>query len=175
MPDYSLHIHDDEAQLGNPKASNTLIEFGDYECPFSRMGYRYVQRILKDFDEQLRFVFRHFPITKKHPNADRSAEAALFSGKEELFWEMHDLLFDNSLKLTPDKIDEIAASIGLDMFRFRMAMQNRTFKFRVQQDYRSGIKHGVNDTPTFFLNEQKYTGALDLKELKAFIEHSLTS
>lgn len=70
MPDYSLNIHEDEAIKGNPKAKHTLIEFGDYECPYSRMGYRFVQRILKDHEEKLRFVFRHFPISKKHPHAE---------------------------------------------------------------------------------------------------------
>jgi len=170
MPDYSLNIHDDEAIKGNPDANVTLIEFGDYECPFSRMGYRYVQRLMKDHNEHLRFVFRHFPITKKHPHADICAEAALFAGQEGHFWEMHDLLYDNNFRLNREKLDEIAEEIGLDMYRFRMAIEDRTFKSRVQQDYRSGVKHGVDDTPTFFLNGEKYTDELDLKQLRSFIE-----
>ncbi len=174
MPDYSLNIHEDEAIKGNPEAKHTLIEFGDYECPYSRMGYRFIQRILKDHEEKLRFVFRHFPISKKHPHAEICAEAALFAGQEGVFWEMHDLLFDHNLSLNRDKLDEFANQIGLDIFQFRMALENRTFKSRVQQDYRSGVKHGVNDTPSFFMNQIKYEGKLEMNTIRAFIEQQLS-
>lgn len=87
---------------------------------------------------------------------------------------MHDLLFDHNLSLNREKLDEFADQIGLDIYQFRMALENRTFKSRVQQDYRSGVKHGVNDTPTFFMNQMKYEGKLEMNTLRAFIEQQLS-
>ncbi len=173
MADYSLSIRNEEAFKGPEDAPVTLIEYGDYECPYSRKGYRFVQRILNGHEQNIRFVFRHFPIKKKHPHAEICAEAALCAHDQGEFWGMHDLMFDNNLKLSRDKLDEFAQQLDLDLRKFHVDMESRQFKSRVQQDYRSGVKHGVDDTPTFFVNQEKYTGALDLKELKTFIESHL--
>ncbi len=173
MAGYSLDIRNGEAFKGNEHASLVLIEYGDYECPYSRMGYRFVQRILKDHSDDIKFLFRHFPIKKKHPNAEICAEAALCANDQGKFWEMHDLMFNNNLKLSRDKLDEFAEELELDLRKFHIDLETHQFLKWVQQDFRSGVKHGVNDTPTFFLNKEKYTGKLDLKELKAFIDTQL--
>ncbi len=168
MPDYSLNIRSEEFPKGNLDSSNILIEYGDYECPYSRLGYRFLQKILKE-NENLQFIFRHFPITKKHPHAQICAEAALCAGDQGKFWEMHDLLFLNNKNLSREKLDEFAEKLSLDMRKFTVDLETNEFKGWVQLDYRSGVKNGVDDTPTFFLNGEKYNGELDFSELKEFI------
>jgi protein-disulfide isomerase len=171
MPDYSLNIRDEEYPKGNLESQNILIEYGDYECPYSRLGYRFVQKILKE-DQELQFVFRHFPIKKKHPHAEMSAEAALCAGSQDEFWEMHDLLFDNSQRLSREKLDEFAEKLDLDMRQFHVELESHSFLSWVQLDFRSGVKNNVDDTPTFFMNEKKYEGELEYKSLIKFISEN---
>lgn len=168
MTDYSLNIRNEEFPKGNLSSKNILIEYGDYECPYSRLGYRFVEKILKE-DEEIKFVFRHFPIKKKHPHAEMCSEAALCAGSQGKFWEMHDLLFDNSQRLSREKLDEFAEILELDMRKFHVELESHEYLNWVNQDFRSGIKNGVNDTPAFFMNEIKYKGDLDYNLIKKFI------
>lgn len=168
MGKYSLNIRPEEFPTGNPNSENILIEYGDYECPYSRLGYRFVQKILKE-DDNLKFVFRHFPIRKKHPHAEMCAEAALCAGAQDTFWGMHDLLFDNSQKLSRSKLDVFAENLELDMRKFNVDLESHEYLNWVNTDFRSGVKHGVDDTPTFFMNEKKYEGDLDYQQIKEFI------
>lgn len=160
----------------NPNAEVELIEYGDYECPFSRVGYRFAQLVLKKHSNKVRFAFRNFPIRKKHPNAQMAAEAALCAGKQNMFWEMHDVLFDHGDQLSEDLIVDLAEKIGLDKYTFKVDLATEEFKLVVQNHFRSGVKHGVNDTPTFFINGEKYEGNLVyselLKEIEAEFENS---
>jgi len=168
MADYSLNIRNEEFPKGNLSSKNILIEYGDYECPYSRLGYRFVQKILKE-DEDFKFVFRHFPIKKKHSNAEVCAEASLCSGAQDKFWEMHDLLFDNSQHLSRKKLDEFAEILELDMRKFHVDLESHEYLNWVNQDFRSGVKNGVDDTPTFFMNDKKYEGDLKYKQILEFI------
>ena len=127
-----------------------------------------VQKILKD-DDDLKFAFRHFPIKKKHPHAEMCAEAALCAGAQDKFWGMHDLLFDNSQKLSRSKLDVFAENLELDMRKFHVDLESHEYLNWVNTDFRSGVKHGVDDTPTFFMNEKKYEGDLDYQQIKEFI------
>lgn len=173
MSEYSLSITSDDYQTGPDAAPLSLIEYGDYQCPYSRLGYRYAQMALKHFGEDLRFVFRNFPIRKKHPLAQTAAEAALIAGKQGTFWEMHDTLFEENTGLEYDRILEIAEELELDLYSFKVDLSTGTFADRVQKDYRSGIIHGVDDTPTFFINEKKYPGELNYKQIRAALEAAL--
>tara|TARA_R110002073_G_scaffold238623_1_gene399731 strand:+ start:123 stop:644 length:522 start_codon:yes stop_codon:yes gene_type:complete len=168
MPDYNLNIRNEEFPKGNLSSDNILIEYGDYECPYSRLGYRFVQKILKE-DESLQFAFRHFPIKKKHPHAEMCSEAALCAGAQGKFWEMHDLLFDNGQHLSREKLDELAETLELDMRQFHVDLEAHSYLSWVQLDFRSGVKNGVDDTPTFFMNEKKYKGDLNHNSVKEFI------
>lgn len=169
MSDYGLQIRKEEHPKGSLSSKNILIEYGDYECPYSRLGYRFVQKILKD-DQDLQFIFRHFPIRKKHPHAEMSSEAALSAGAQHKFWEMHNLLFENTQKLNRDKLDELAEELELDLRQFHVDMEAHSYLSWIQKDFRSGVKNGVDDTPTFFMNEKKYEGKLGYKQIKEFIE-----
>ena len=171
MNDYSLELRIEEEPKGNVRSKNILIEYGDYECPYSRLGYRFVQKILKD-DDDLMFAFRHFPIKKKHPNAEICAEAVLCARDQGMLWEMHDLLFDNGQRLSRAKLDELAETIELDLRKFHVDLESHSFLSLVQKDFRSGVKNKVNDTPTFFMNEIKYEGDLEFKSILSFINEN---
>ncbi|MEP1151109.1 MAG: DsbA family protein [Balneola sp.] len=171
MSDYGLNIRGDEEPKGNLQSENILIEYGDYECPYSRLGYRFIQKILKD-DEDLMFSFRHFPIKKKHPHAEMCAEASLCARDQGKFWEMHDLLFDNGQRLSREKLDELAETLELDIRKFHVDLESHSFLSEVQKDFRSGVKNKVNDTPTFFMNETKYEGDLEFKSILSFVNEN---
>ncbi|MBO6622370.1 MAG: thioredoxin domain-containing protein [Balneola sp.] len=168
MSDYSLNIRNEEYPKGNLSSKNILIEYGDYECPYSRLGYRYIQKFLKE-DTDLKFIFRHFPIKKKHPHAEMCAEAALCAGDQGKFWEMHDLMFADNQNLSRERLEEFAQELDLDRRKFHVDLESQSFLSWVQKDFRSGVKNGVDDTPTFFVNETKYEGDLDYNQLKEFI------
>ena len=170
MSDLFVELSEQDNIKGNRDSEVTLIEYGDYECPYSRMGYRFAQMLLKNYDDQLKFCFRNFPLRKKHPNAQLAAEAALSAGAQDRFWEMHDLLFENNRSLSESKIIDFAEDIGLDMYRFKVDLTTNEFAKQVTNDFRGGIKSGVDDTPTFFVNGERYSGELDYKELKAFVD-----
>ncbi len=170
MTKYSLNIRAEEFPKGNLESENILIEYGDYECPYSRLGYRYIQKFLKEATD-MKFVFRHFPIKKKHPHAELCAEAALCAGDQGKFWEMHDLMFADNRNLSREKLEEFAQELDLDRRKFHVDLESHSFLNWVQKDYRSGVKYGVNDTPTFFMNEKKYEGDLDFNQLKDFISN----
>jgi protein-disulfide isomerase len=170
MSDLYIDLSEDDYILGNPEAEYTLLEYGDYECPFTRMGYRFAQLLLKNYPNTLNFSFRNFPLRKKHPNAQIAAEAALCAGAQNRFWEMHDLLFENNRALSEARILEFAEDIGVDMYRFKVDLTTNEFTKQVTTHFRGGVKSGVDDTPAFFMNGERYSGELDYKELKAFIE-----
>jgi protein-disulfide isomerase len=168
MSDLFIELSQADYILGKEDAKLTLIEYGDYECPYSRMGYRFAQMLLKNHPEDLNFAFRNFPLRKKHPHAQLAAEAALCAGDQGRFWEMHDLLFENNRSLNEAKILDFSEDIGLDLYSFKVDLTTHEFAKRVTTDFRGGVKSSVNDTPTFFVNGKRYSGELDYKELKAF-------
>ena len=158
MSQLFIPVSEDEYSLGGSDALINLIEYGDYECPFSRAGYRYAQLLLKNYGENIRFIFRNFPLKKIHPHAHNSAEAALCAAKMGMFLEMHDLLFENNTHLSEELIYDFAERLELDLYTFKVDMMTDEFKQRIQDDYRGGVKSGVKNTPTFFINGVRYTG-----------------
>lgn len=170
MSDLFIDISENDYVLGNPDAETTLLEYGDYECPYSRMGYRFSQMLLKNYSDDLKFVFRNFPLRKKHPNAQFAAEAALCAGAQNRFWEMHDLLFEHNRTLSESKILDFAEDIGLDLYRFKVDLTTNEYANRVTTDFRGGVRSGINDTPAFFVNGNRYSGELHYKQLKAFVD-----
>jgi formate-nitrite transporter family protein len=145
--------------LGPPGAPVTLVEYGDFECPFCGMAYADLKRIRERLGDRLRFVYRHFP-RPEHPHARDAAEAAECAGAqgEHRFWAMHDLLFEHQQALEDQHLAQYAAQIGLDTQRFNQNMADHTYRGRVQQDLEGGVHSGVRGTPTFFINGQRYEG-----------------
>jgi protein-disulfide isomerase len=144
---------------GPADAPVTLVEYGDYECPYCGMAYPVVKAVQRALGNQLRFVFRNFPLAEAHPHARLAAEAAEAAGAQGRFWEMHDVLFENQSALEPADIVGYAQSVGLDLTRFEQDIESGTYTKKVRDDFRSGVRSGVNGTPTFFVNGERYDGS----------------
>jgi len=155
---------------GDPNAELTLLEYGDYECPHCGRAHPIVKRVQKHFGRRLRFVFRNFPLTQIHPNAQAAAEAAEFAGANGRFWEMHDLIYENQERLSPPLLLALAEELGLDPPALREALAAGKFEPRVRRDFLSGVRSGVNGTPTFFIGGQRHDGPWEFEDLVAAIE-----
>jgi protein-disulfide isomerase len=160
---------------GDPDAAITLVEYGDYECPHCGRAYPIVQRVQKHFGKRLLFVFRNFPLTQSHPHAESAAETAEFAAGEGKFWEMHDLLFENQDHLGFELFEELAEQLGLDPVALAKSLENREFAARVRSDFTSGVRSGVNGTPTFFINGMRHDGPFDYPALVGAINAVLAS
>lgn len=152
---------------GSPTARVTLVEYGDFECPFCGAAHPVVRQIQRAMGDRLRFVFRHFPLSTVHPHAALAAEAAEAAGAQGKFWEMHDLLFENQQHLEIEDLIRYAEILGLDPVRFERDLVDHVHLPRVQEDFRSGVRSGVNGTPTFFINDIRYDGGHDLESMMA--------
>jgi protein-disulfide isomerase len=155
---------------GPAKAPLTLVEYGDYQCPYCRAAYPVVKRLQKKLGKKLRFVFRNFPVTQAHPYALIAAETAEAAALQDKFWEMHDLLFEQQASLTPDIIPVWAKKIGLDVTKFGNDIKQGAIAKRIKEDRQSGIRSGVNGTPTFYINGIRYDGPADYDSLLEALE-----
>lgn len=143
---------------GPDDAPVTLVEYGDYECPHCGMAYPIVKSVQRKLGKRLRFVFRNFPLKESHPHAQHAAEAAEAAAAEGKFWAMHDTLFENQHALADEDLVRYARDLDLDVDRFARALSEGTYARRVRDDFRSGVRSGVNGTPTFFVNGERYDG-----------------
>jgi Na+/H+ antiporter NhaA len=154
---------------GAPEAVVTLVEYGDYECPYCRRAARVIGRLLERIGGEFRFVFRHLPLPDVHPNAALAAEAAEAAGAQEKFWQMHDvLLFRQDNLLLPDLV-RYAGEIGLDVGAFQVDLSSGRFASRVARDVMSAEAAGVAGTPTFFINGRRHAGSYDAASLESAI------
>jgi protein-disulfide isomerase len=144
---------------GPDEAPVTLVEYGDYECPYCGMAYPIVKRAQRELGSQLRFVFRNFPLAESHPHARLAAQAAEAAGAQGKFWEMHDMLFEHQEALEGEDLVGYAESLGLDAAKFARDLEVGTYAKRVRDDFRNGVRSGVNGTPTFFVNAKRYDGS----------------
>jgi len=144
---------------GPDNAPVTLVEYGDFECPYCGMAHPIVQAAQRELGSQLRFVFRHFPLAEAHPHARLAAQAAEAAGAQGRFWEMHDMLFEHQDALDMEDIVGYAKSLGLDTARFAHDLESGTYAKKARDDFRSGVRSGVNGTPTFFVNGTRYDGS----------------
>jgi protein-disulfide isomerase len=144
---------------GPDDAPVTLVEYGDYECPYCGMAYPVVKKARRELGSQMRFVYRHFPLAEAHPHARIAAQAAEAAGAQGKFWEMHDTLFEHQQALDVEDLIGYAKSLGLDVVRFARDLESGTYAKRVRDDFRSGVRSGVNGTPSFFVNGVRYDGS----------------
>ncbi len=158
-PQLTPPVGQEDHTIGPADAPVTLVEYGDYQCPYCGMAYPIVKRAQRALGNELRFVFRNFPLAEAHPHARLAAQAAEAAGAQGKFWEMHDTLFENQDALEAEDIMGYAESLGLDTARFARDLEAETFAKRVRDDFRSGVKSGVNGTPTFFMNGARYDGS----------------
>jgi protein-disulfide isomerase len=150
---------------GPADAPLTLVEYGDYECPHCGRAHPIVEEVRALLGDQLRFVFRNFPLSNAHPNAEAAAEAAAAAGAQGRFWEMHDVLFEHQDALALEDLLGYAGQLGLDVPRVAAELASRVHRPRVREDFLSGVRSGVNGTPSFFVNGVRFDGVWDTASL----------
>jgi protein-disulfide isomerase len=154
-------LSDRDHVIGPPDAPVTLVEYGDYECPYCGMAFPIVSSIIQQMGDGLRFGYRHFPLTRLHPHAEHAAEMAEAVGSRGKFWPMHSLLFQNQHALDDEDLLAYAARLGIPPEWAASALASHTFAERVRADFMSGVRSGVNGTPTFFINGVRHDGPWD--------------
>jgi protein-disulfide isomerase len=157
---------------GPADAAVTLLEYGDYECPYCGAAYPIVKEVQARLADRLRFVFRNFPIVTSHPQAELAAEAAEAAAAQDQFWPMHDLLYENQRRLGDRDLRSYAEQVGLDLERFDAEMAEHVHAARVRDDFMSGVRSGVNGTPTFYVDGVRHDGSYDLETLLAALERA---
>jgi protein-disulfide isomerase len=144
---------------GPATAAVTLVQYGDYECPYTRRSTWVVQAIQQQLGEQLRFIYRNFPLTEIHPHALHAALAAEAAAAQGKFWEMHDSIFHHQHALEDADLAEFAEAVGLDLQQYTRDMAERRALARIEEDVEGGERSGVQGTPTFFINDVMYRGS----------------
>jgi protein-disulfide isomerase len=144
-------IGPDDHVIGRPSTPTELVEYGDYECPYCARAHHEMTEVLRRRGKDIRYSFRHFPLTALHPRALLAAQAAEAAAAQGRFWPMHSVLFENR-DLDPTALVTYAETIGLDVRRFSRELSSGVHLARVQKDFRSGVRSGVKGTPTFFLD-----------------------
>jgi protein-disulfide isomerase len=162
----TLPVAEDRDHIqGAPDAAVTLVEYGDYECPYCGAAYPIVKELQAELGDSLRFVFRNFPITTAHPHAQQAAEAAEAAAAQGQFWPMHDLVYENQQRLDSEDLLAYAGRIGLDVERVERELREHSHAERVHEDFMSGVRSGVNGTPTFFINGVRHDDSFDLETM----------
>jgi protein-disulfide isomerase len=161
----------DHAQ-GPATAPVTLVEYGDFECPYCLAAVPIVADLQQVLGDQLRYAFRHFPLTRIHPHAQHAAEAAEAAGAQGRFFEMHHVLFGHQDALADDQLAGYAGDLGLDMTRFRSELDGHVHAGRVREDLRGGLSSGATGTPTFFLDGVRYDGLISVRGFLSAIQEA---
>lgn len=168
-----LKVNEKDHIQGATNAPIELVEYADYECPYCRKAYYMIKEAQKALRHNLKFVFRNFPLSDMHPYALHAAVAAEVAGAQKKFWEMHDMLFENQDYLEDRYLLEYAREIDLNTKEFEEDFQKDEFYKKIENDYNSGIKSGVEGTPTFYINGRQYSGNWMshqfIEDLKSFI------
>jgi Na+/H+ antiporter NhaA len=168
--DLSDDVDDERDHVRGPAgAPVTLVEYGDYQCPYCGQAEVVVRELLDSFGDELRYVWRHLPLTDVHPNAQTAAEAAEAAAAQGAFWDMHDLLLEHQDELAPKDLARHAGQLGLDEERFWEDLRRRAHAPRVAEDVASADASGVAGTPTFFINGRRHHGAYDVDTLTAAV------
>ncbi len=155
---------------GPATAPVTLVEYGDYECPYCGTAYPVIKELRRRLGDRLRVVFRNFPRADRHPHARQAAEAAEAAAAQGKFWEMHDTLFEHFSALEDADLVRYAAALGLDVPRFERDLAEHAYAPRVEEDVRGGVRSEVNRTPTFFVNGVRHEGFFSLPALLEAVE-----
>jgi protein-disulfide isomerase len=171
VPKLKLPVGDRDHVQGSPYVKVTLVEFGDYQCPYCGEAYSIVKRVQEKYRDELRFVFRNFPLTEIHPRAEFGAEMAEAAAVQGKFWEMHDYLYEHQAQLSNAQYFlEYAEKLGLDAKRIAEEIANHQYLPRIREDFSTGVRSGVNGTPTFFVNDLRHNGDYQFETFVAAID-----
>src|SRR5579859_6027088 len=155
---------------GPATAAVTLVQYGDYECPYTRLSTTIVRAIQQQLGDQLRFVFRNFPLTEIHPHALHAALAAEAAAAQGKFWQMHDYIFHHQHTLGDSDLAQFAEAVGLDMQQYARGMAEQSTLARIEEDVEGGERSGVQGTPTFFINGVLFHDSWDQDTLLAALQ-----
>jgi protein-disulfide isomerase len=169
MSTLKVPVTPEDHSQGPENAEVTLVEYGDYECPHCGRAYPIVKQVQKHFKKRLQFIFRNFPLSEMHANAEAAAEVAEFAGSQGKFWEMHDLLFENQCRLGEVLFAELGERLKLSATELGQALEQKTFEARVRADFKGGVRSGVNGTPTFFINGVRHDASFEYDTLVSAI------
>ena len=172
-PKLVLPVSERDHISGPANARVTLVEYGDYQCPYCGMANSIVDGIRRELRNDLRFVFRNFPLTEVHPHAEHAAEIAEAAGAHGKYWEMHDLLYQNQQALDDADLAKYAHLVGLPAPEVKRALEQQGYMEHVREDFLSGVRSGVNGTPTFFINGVRHDGSYDFETLMGAIADAL--
>ena len=168
-------VSDDDHQQGPADAPVTLVEYGDYECPYCGEAHPIVQAIQRKMGDKIRFVFRNFPLTQIHPHAESAAEAAEAAAAQNAFWPYHDLLYEHQHDLSAHALIGYARDLRLSLDRFERSLEQHDYAESVRSDFMSGVRSGVNGTPTFFINGLRHDDSYDYDVLLAALERAASN
>jgi protein-disulfide isomerase len=169
MSAHRVPVTRDDHILGPQESRVTLVEYGDYQCPHCRLAHPIVQRVRTELGSQLRYVFRHFPLSQIHPLAEPAAESAEFAGAHARFWEMHDGIYENQDRLGVPLLLALAEILGLPERELDHALETGKYSDKVRQDFMGGVRSGVNGTPAFFINGERHVGGYAFGDLIAAV------
>jgi protein-disulfide isomerase len=155
---------------GPEQAPVTVVEYGDFECPYCGQAEPAVRELLREYGGDVQYVWRHLPLNDVHPEAQLAAEAAEAAGRQGAFWEMHDRLLDHQDALTVRDLIGHAAALGLDTERFAADLRKHVGKAHVDEDVDSADLSSVSGTPTFFINGMRHYGAYDIENLRKAVK-----
>jgi protein-disulfide isomerase len=165
----------DDHVRGPAEAPVTVLEYGDYECPYCRGAFRDVHLLIDQHPDLITFVFRNFPISQLHPHAEQAAEAAEAAAAQGKFWPMYELLLQPYSHLDENELVTYAEAIGLQIARFRQDLTNRVYAARIEADVQEGLRNGVNATPKFFVNGQRVDGKVPLEGLTDMVNQAVSA
>ncbi|OGD92965.1 hypothetical protein A2697_05470 [Candidatus Curtissbacteria bacterium RIFCSPHIGHO2_01_FULL_41_44] len=170
--DQNILLANSKHAIGNPETAIKIVEFADFQCPACGQAHPIIKKVLESNKDRAYFVFRHFPLPS-HKNSKSAAQAAEAAGEQDKFWEMHDLIFENQKEWSESgKAQEIfesyAQKLGLDLGKFKEDFDK--VKNPIEQDYADGNRVGVDSTPTFFINGQKYPGVVSFEQFQKLID-----
>jgi protein-disulfide isomerase len=169
----TVPVTEDRDHIQGPAdAAVTLVEYGDFECPYCGAAYPIIKDVQARMGERLRFVFRNFPITTSHPHAEQAAEAAEAAASQGRFWQMHDLLYENQRRLRDQDLRAFAEKLGLALEQFDKELAEHVHAARVREDFMSGVRSGVNGTPTFYINGARHDDSYEIETLLAALERA---
>lgn len=167
-------ITETDPYLGSRDAQVKIVEFSDFECPYCRQSFMIMRELTAQYGSQILYIYRDFPASEIHPNAQKAAEAGGCANEQGKFWPLHDKIFLNQDKITISDLKKYALQGGLDQKQFNQCLDSGKYELEVKQDLADGITAGVRGTPTFFINGQKIAGVVPTKTFKEIIDQLLS-
>ena len=169
LQEFNTLVTSDDPSFGPRDAKLVIVEFSDFQCPFCKQSAPVVAEIKKNYGDKVLFIYRDFPLTSIHPQALLGAMAGACAHEQGGFWPMHDLIFENQDKITPENLKRFSIQIGLNSLQFSNCLDSGKYLSEIEQDLQEGYDAGASATPTFFINGQPLAGAIPYLQFEQII------